>query len=155
MPFIAGEEEKVERETQKILGALIGKDAIGSADFGVSCSCTRVPVTDGHTEAVFVKTRGKDYDISTIIDLYRNYKTGLDELPSLPQNFFSVHSDPYHPQPRLDRDLDGGMSTHIGRIRLDPVIGGIKYVLLSHNTKAGAAKGALLVAESLMTQGLI
>jgi aspartate-semialdehyde dehydrogenase len=66
-----------------------------------------------------------------------------------------VHDDPFHPQPRIDRDQDGGMSTHVGRIREEKALGGLKYVLLSHNTKAGAAKGALLVAENLCVTGYI
>ena len=64
-----------------------------------------------------------------------------------------MHDDPFHPQPRLDRDADGGMTTHVGRVRYDDAVKGVKYVLLSHNTKAGAAKGALLVAEALCQAG--
>lgn len=153
IPYIPHEEEKVEREAQKILGSLEGHQIV-SASFGVSATCMRVPVTDGHTEAVFVATE-KSCSAKDVRAAFLEYKHGLDGLPSAPKNFFTVHDDPFLPQPRLLRDWDGGMSTHIGRIREDKVTGGVKYVLLSHNTKAGAAKGALLVAESLMQSKLI
>jgi aspartate-semialdehyde dehydrogenase len=154
VPYIPGEEEKVEREAKKILGDL-SSNGVNNADFNVSCTCTRVPVTDGHTETVFVQTEKTDVTVEEVEDLYRHYTSNLEGLPSAPQNFFQVHSDPFHPQPRLDRDQDGGMSTHIGRVRIDRALGGLKYVLLSHNTKAGAAKGAMLVAETLLQRGYI
>ena len=153
VPHIPGEEPKVEIETQKILGTLKG-DKVTDADFGVSCTCTRVPVTDGHTETVFVATE-KAASNEDVIKAYKEYETGLTGLPSAPENFYTVHDDPFHPQPRIDRDKDGGMSTHIGRVREDKVLGGTKYVLLSHNTKAGAAKGAILIAEYLCNEGII
>lgn len=153
VPYIPKEEEKVERETQKILGQLTGQ-SIQDAPFAVSSTCTRVPVTDGHTEAVYIQTERRDYSLEQVYELYRQYQTGLEGLPSAPEDFFLVHEDPFRPQPRLDRDHQSGMSTHIGRLRLDHALGGLKYVLLSHNTKAGAAKGAILVAEMLCKQGL-
>jgi aspartate-semialdehyde dehydrogenase len=77
-------------------------------------------------------------------------------LPSAPERMITVHDDPFRPQPRLDRDADGGMTTSVGRIRDDPALeNGIKYVLVSHNTKMGAAKGAVLVAEYLATAGYL
>ena len=153
VPYIPGEEDKVEIETQKILGSL-DSETVTDADFGVSCTCTRVPVTDGHTETVFVATE-KPVSVGEITNAYQEYETGLKDLPSAPKDFYLVHDDPFHPQPRIDRDKDGGMSTHIGRIREEKVLGGIKYVLLSHNTKAGAAKGAILIAEYLCQEGVI
>lgn len=153
VPYIPKEEEKVEIETQKILGALTG-DRFVPASIAVSCTCTRVPVTDGHTETVFVATQ-KPATVAEAIAAFREYKPDFGDLPSAPKNFFTVHDDPFHPQPRIDRDQDGGMSTHVGRIREDKALGGLKYVLLSHNTKAGAAKGALLVAENLCVTGYI
>ncbi|MFW7381659.1 MAG: aspartate-semialdehyde dehydrogenase [Oligoflexus sp.] len=154
VPYIPKEEEKVETETQKILGEKQGSE-IQPAKIAVSCTCTRVPVTDGHTETVFVQTEKTGYQLADLVELFRNYQTGIEGLPSAPESFFQVHEDPFRPQPRLDRDLQGGMTTHIGRLRLDPALGGLKYVLLSHNTKAGAAKGAILVAEQLCQQGRI
>ena len=77
-------------------------------------------------------------------------------LPSAPQQMIVVHEDPFRPQPRLDRDTDNGMATVVGRIRKDAVLeNGIKYVLVSHNTKMGAARGAVLVAELLIKENYI
>jgi aspartate-semialdehyde dehydrogenase len=77
-------------------------------------------------------------------------------LPSAPQKLIVVHPDPFRPQPRLDRDTDNGMATVVGRIRRDPALeNGIKYLLVSHNTKMGAARGAVLVAELLIEGGYI
>lgn len=153
VPYIPKEEEKVQIETQKILGALQG-DRFVPASFAVSCTCTRVPVTDGHTETVFIATE-RPATVEAAITAFKEYKPDFGDLPSAPKNFFTLHDDPFHPQPRVDRDQDGGMSTHIGRIREDKALGGLKYVLLSHNTKAGAAKGAILVAENLCVSGYI
>ncbi|HYD49946.1 MAG TPA: Asd/ArgC dimerization domain-containing protein, partial [Terriglobales bacterium] len=76
--------------------------------------------------------------------------------PSAPQRMITVHDDPFRPQPRLDRDADGGMTTSVGRIRADEALdNGIKYMLVSHNTKMGAAKGAVLVAEYLVSTKVI
>lgn len=153
VPYIPKEEEKVEVETQKILGSLSPQGFV-PASLAVSCSCNRVSVTDGHTETVFVATE-RPASVEAALAAFKAFKPDYGDLPSAPRNFFTVHEDPFHPQPRSDRDQDGGMSTHIGRVRLEKALGGIKYVLLSHNTKAGAAKGALLVAESLCQQGYI
>ena len=153
VPYIPKEEEKVEKETQKILGTL-KPDGIEDALIGVSCTCTRVPVTDGHTETVFVGTQ-RPVTIDQAKAAFLEYQTDCGHLPSAPKNFFQLHDDPFHPQPRIDRDSDGGMTTHVGRIREEKVLGGVKYVLLSHNTKAGAAKGAIFVAEYLVSKGII
>ncbi|MFO7772428.1 MAG: aspartate-semialdehyde dehydrogenase [Dehalococcoidia bacterium] len=156
IPFIAGEEEKVERETQKILGNLTG-GAISSAKFHVSCTCTRVNVREGHTESVFVSTR-KACAVDEVARAMREYggSAGEDELPSAPRHMIIVHEDPFRPQPRLDRDAEDGMATVVGRIRKDNVLeNGVKYLLVSHNTKMGAAKGAVLVAELLIRDGYI
>jgi aspartate-semialdehyde dehydrogenase len=78
------------------------------------------------------------------------------ELPSAPRRLITVHDDPFRPQPRLDRDADGGMTTSVGRIREDPALdNGMKYLLVSHNTKMGAAKGAVLTAEYLLHAGYL
>ena len=156
IPYIPKEEGKVERETQKILGAL-GEGGITPADFPVSATCTRVNVRDGHTEAVFAGLK-KKAGVDEVKDVMRSFGKELAgmNLPSAPKNVITLLEDPYHPQPRADRDLDGGMTTSVGRVREDNVLpNGIKYVLLSHNTKAGAAKGACLVAEVLVNKGFI
>ncbi len=77
--------------------------------------------------------------------------------PSAPRRWITLHDDPYRPQPRLDRDADHGMTTSVGRLRLDDVLGphGVRFVLVSHNTRMGAARGAILVAEDLRARGLL
>ncbi|MCK9357987.1 MAG: aspartate-semialdehyde dehydrogenase [Dehalococcoidia bacterium] len=154
IPFIPGEEDKVQRETQKILGVIEG-DAIRPAPFVVSCSCSRVCVLEGHTEAVFASTR-KPADVASVIKAMREYDGGLAGLPSAPAHLIHVSEDPFRPQPRLDRDNEGGMATTVGRVRQDAALpNGIKYVLVSHNTKMGAARGAVLEAEMLIHDGYI
>jgi aspartate-semialdehyde dehydrogenase len=155
IPYIAGEEEKVQKETQKILGAFNGESII-PAEFMVSSTCTRINVLEGHTEAVLVST--KDHcepdDVSRIMREFDPFK-GLD-LPTAPRNMIIVNNDPFRPQPRLDRNNDNGMATTVGRIRKDYAVkNGIKYVLVSHNTKMGAARGATLAAEILIKKGYI
>jgi len=156
IPFISGEEEKVQRETQKILGNFAGS-AVRAARFNVSCTCTRVNVREGHTESVFVSTR-KACEVDEVAKTMREHgsTSGVSELPSAPKHIILVSEDPFRPQPRLDRDAEDGMATVVGRIRKDNVLeNGIKYLLVSHNTKMGAAKGAVLVAELLIKEGYI
>jgi len=150
IPYISGEEEKVEKETQKILGAIEG-EAIVPANFGVSATCTRVGVLDGHTEAVFVATK-EPCSAQDAIQAMREFGGSLKGLPSAPDPVIYVHDDPFRPQPRRDRNMNDGMTTVVGRVREERVLGqnGVKYVLVSHNTKMGAARGAILVAELLM-----
>lgn len=150
IPFISGEEDKVARETGKILGRLAG-DEIAAANFPVSATCTRAAVIEGHTEAVFVSAKEpcSPADVAEVFAKFGREFVKLG-LPSAPRRMITVHDDPFRPQPRLDRDADGGMTTSVGRIRDDEALAnGIKYVLVSHNTKMGAAKGAVLVAEYL------
>jgi aspartate-semialdehyde dehydrogenase len=156
IPFIAGEEEKVQRETQKILGDFAG-NAVNPARFNVSCTCTRVNVREGHTESVFVSTE-KACEVNDVATAMREYNGSANEaeLPSAPHQMIIVREDPFRPQPRLDRDADDGMATVVGRIRKDNVLkNGIKYLLVSHNTKMGAAKGAVLAAELLIRDDYI
>jgi aspartate-semialdehyde dehydrogenase len=155
IPYISGEEEKVQKETQKILGALSGEEIV-SANFPVSATCTRVAVLDGHTEAVYVATE-KPVSVDEVKAAMREFTGGLDGLPTAPQPVIQVFEDPFRPQPRRDRDAGGGMTTSVGRLREETALGenGVKYVLVSHNTKAGAAKGAILVAELLGRDGYL
>lgn len=156
IPFIPKEEDKVERETQKILGTF-SRNTVVPADFPVSATCIRVNVRDGHTEAAYVglKKKAPVADVAAVMEAFGQDFVALN-LPSSPRKLITVTTDPYHPQPRADRDLDGGMTTVVGRIREDRLLpNGIKYVLLSHNTKMGAAKGATLVAEFLLAKGYI
>jgi aspartate-semialdehyde dehydrogenase len=156
IPYIPGEEEKVARETGKILGRLEGAKIIPSP-FPVSATCTRAAVSDGHTEAVSVSLGGSasPADVAGAFRAFDGELRGL-ELPSAPRRLITVHDDPFRPQPRLDRDADGGMTTSVGRIREDAALEhGVKYVLVSHNTKMGAAKGAVLTAEYLVAVGCV
>jgi aspartate-semialdehyde dehydrogenase len=157
IPFINKEEEKVEKEAKKILGTLSG-DAIEPASFKVSATCTRVAVIDGHSEAVNVGLK-KAATVAEVKAAMRAFGKDMSPSthPSAPKNWITVHDDPYRPQPRRDRDADGGMTTSVGRIREDDILGphGVKFFLVSHNTKAGAAKGAILVAEDLKHRGVI
>jgi aspartate-semialdehyde dehydrogenase len=154
VPFIAKEEEKVEIETKKILGTAEGTEIRPHA-MSVSCTCTRVPVLEGHTESVFVRLRRKA-DIEEVKSAMREWKgdEAARKLPSSPPHWIHVSDDPYRPQPRLDRDAGKGMVTSVGRLREDKALGnGVKYVLVSHNTKMGAAAGAILVGELLHASG--
>lgn len=157
VPYIKSEEEKVEKETKKILGALEG-EAITPAGVAVSATCTRVAILDGHTEAVTVAL-SKPASIDEVKSAMRAFGKDLNPNthPSAPKDWIHVHDDPFRPQPRLDRDAQGGMTTSVGRLREDEVLGenGVKFVLVSHNTKMGAAKGAILVAEDLKSRGVI
>ncbi|MCX8072633.1 MAG: aspartate-semialdehyde dehydrogenase [Candidatus Binatia bacterium] len=153
IPYIVGEEEKVARETGKILGNLV-EGGIAPAQFPVSATCTRAAVLEGHTEAVFVSLE-REASIGDVAECFREFGRSFVRLglPSSPRRMITVHEDPFRPQPRLDRDADGGMTTHVGRLRPDAALPrGVKYILLSHNTKMGAAKGAVLVAEYLAVE---
>ena len=156
IPFIPKEEEKVQVETKKILGTLVN-DSISSSMIKVSCTCTRVPVMDGHTETVFVETENysdPDQVKESMVKFSKSIK--MKDLPSSPSEYIIVHDDPTRPQPRIDREINDGMTTFVGRLRKDTVFDhGIKYVLLSHNEKMGSAKGAVLLAELLKTKNML
>ena len=156
IPYIAREEEKVCRETCKILGRCTSS-GLQPATIRMSATCTRVPVLEGHTESVLAIT-----ERPAAVDEARDALTCFGAefvrlgLPSAPQRLIVVHDDPFRPQPRLDRALDDGMATSVGRLRADSAFeNGLQYVLLSHNTKMGAAKGTVLTAELLAHRGYI
>ena len=150
IPYIPNEENKVRIETKKILGKL--KDGkIEPADIRVSCTCTRVPVIDGHTESVFVETE-KEVDPKNAKETYEQYNKEISVagLPSAPKDYYVVHDDPTRPQPRIERHVGDGMTTTIGRLEKEELFDhGLKYMLFSHNKKMGSAKGAVLLAEML------
>jgi aspartate-semialdehyde dehydrogenase len=156
IPYIPKEEEKVRIETRKILGKL--KDGkIEDADIRISCTCTRVPVIDGHTESVFVETE-KEIDPKMAKETYNEYNKSISVagLPSAPKDYYAFHEDPTRPQPRMEREVGGGMTTTIGRVEKEELFEhGLKYMLFSHNKKMGSAKGAVLVAEMLYKKGKI
>jgi len=156
IPYIPKEENKVRIETKKILGKL--KDGkIEPADIRVSCTCTRVPVIDGHTESVFVETTNDctPEDAKKTYEEYNKAST-VKGFPSAPENYYVVHDDPTRPQPRMEREVGGGMTTTIGRMEKEELFDhGLKYMLFSHNKKMGSAKGAVLLAEMLYKKGII
>ena len=156
VPFIPKEEEKVERELAKMFGSLAGS-AIQPHSAVVSATCTRANVIEGHTESVFASLGAKT-SVEQVKSALRDSRNQAHELklPSAPEQWIRVHDDPFRPQPRLDRNNGAGMTTTVGRVREDKVLkNGIKYILVSHNTRMGAAAGAVLVAEWLKSEGHI
>ncbi|MGE3539179.1 MAG: aspartate-semialdehyde dehydrogenase [Candidatus Tectimicrobiota bacterium] len=156
IPYIPKEEEKVCREVCKILGTAT-PTGLEPLALRVSATCTRVPVMDGHTISVLAVTRqpASLQAARQAMEQFGQEFVALG-LPSSPRQFIVVHDDPYRPQPRLDRDTDDGMATVVGRLRPDTAFAhGLQYVVLSHNTKMGAAKGTVLAAELLVQRGYI
>jgi aspartate-semialdehyde dehydrogenase len=153
VPFISGEEEKMEAEALKILGNFNGK-VIQNADFQLSASCNRVHVKDGHLESVFVKL-DKDPSLEQIEAAFANFSGEPQKykLPSAPQKPIVVRYEKNRPQPRFDRDTGCGMSVVVGRIRKDPIMT-FKYMCLGHNTIRGGAGAGILSAELFVAKGL-
>ena len=153
IPYIAGEEEKSEKEPLKIWGRVSDGKIVNTDSPLISTQCIRVPVTDGHTAAVFVKFKNKP-TIDQIIDAWDNYESPSPVLPSSPEKFITYFRDDNRPQCRLDRGLYNGMGVSVGRLREDSIFD-YKFVGLSHNTLRGAAGGAVLIAELLAVKGYI
>ncbi len=154
VPFIANEEEKIERETRKILGRLNGSN-VELAPFPVSAQCHRVNVVDGHMAAVRVKL-GRRAESAELREAFASFSAAPQHLRlhTAPARPIVVRDEPDRPQPRLDRDAGGGMSVTVGRITSDSVLGH-RFVVLGHNTIRGAAGAAILNAELLMAQGYL
>ncbi|MBN2875527.1 MAG: hypothetical protein JXM71_10575, partial [Spirochaetales bacterium] len=156
VPYIPGEEEKLETEPLKILGRLNPELAtVERASFGVSATCHRVAVTDGHLEAVSVSFE-KPVDKAAIMRAWMEFDADTDGLglPSAPARPLVYVDAPNRPQPRFDRDTGNGMSASLGRLRPCP-IHGWKFEVLSHNTVRGAAGGTVLLAELCVAKGLV
>ncbi|MFI3324674.1 MAG: aspartate-semialdehyde dehydrogenase [Clostridia bacterium] len=153
IPFIGGEEEKSEKEPLKIWGKVVDGKIINATSPRITSQCFRVPVTDGHTAAVFVKLE-KPISKEEIIERWENYKGPAQELelPSAPKQFLHYFTEDNRPQPKLDRNIENGMSVSIGRLREDNMFT-YKFACLSHNTLRGAAGGAVLMAELLAKKG--
>jgi aspartate-semialdehyde dehydrogenase len=154
IPYIAGEEGKLEREPLKLLGRLEG-EAIEEAEVIISAQCHRVATRDGHLEAVSVKL-GQEASREEVVEALRDFRGPLQDLglPSAPEQPIVVREEIDRPQPRLDRDEGRGMSVVVGRVRECPVLD-YKFVLLGHNTIRGAAGAAVLNAELLAAQGYL
>jgi aspartate-semialdehyde dehydrogenase len=156
VPYIEGEEEKTEREPLKILGK-IGKAGIENRnDIKISATCTRVPVSDGHTASVNMKFKEDVPSREEIIKIWTSFKSVPQELelPFAPKRPILYLENIDRPQPKKDRDNDKGMTVTVGRLREDSVFD-YKFVSLSHNTIRGAAGGAILNAELLISKGFI
>jgi aspartate-semialdehyde dehydrogenase len=151
IPFIRSEEEKMQIETQKILGT-----ASTPADFKVSASCNRVATLDGHTEAIFVELK-QEATPESVIESFERFvgKPQKLKLPTAPAKPVVVKHEEDRPQPRLDRMEGGGMSVVVGRVRKDLTMGGIKFIALGHNTIRGAAGVGILNAECLKNEKYI
>lgn len=154
LPFISGEEEKIEQETTKILGTSVGNQ-IEHAKIRVSAQCNRVNVVDGHFASVRVKL-GRSASLNEVHEAFVSYESlpqqlGLHSAPAKP---IVVRDEPDRPQPKLDRDAGEGMTITIGRLQPDAVLD-YRFVVLSHNTLRGAAGAAVLNAELLVAKGLL
>lgn len=153
IPFIGGEEEKSEQEPLRVWGRVENGAIVKAAAPVITTQCIRVPVTDGHTAAVFVKFRNKPTK-EQILTAWKNFSGKPQELglPHAPAQFITYFEEENRPQAALDRDLYGGMGVSVGRLREDALYDW-KFVGLSHNTLRGAAGGAVLIAELLHREG--
>lgn len=154
VPFISGEEEKLESETMKILGTFNGAK-VQKAKITLSATCNRVHVKDGHMESVFVELEDKPNaeEVEKSFEEFRGEPQRL-KLPSAPEKPIIVRKEVNRPQPRLDRDAGKGMSVVVGRVRSDPIMT-VKYLCLGHNTIRGAAGAGILSAELMAVKGYI
>jgi aspartate-semialdehyde dehydrogenase len=152
LPFIDGEEEKIEHETLKILGSVDGP-VVKDAAMKVSAQCNRVNVSDGHMAAVRVKLR-RHATTDEVKEAFRSFTASPQtmHLHSAPEHPIIVREESDRPQPRLDRDAENGMSVTVGRVMKDSVLD-FRFVALSHNTIRGAAGAAILNAELLLATG--
>jgi len=154
IPYIGGEEDKVEWEPRKMLGTL-GGSGIDLAHVEISAHANRVPVIDGHTVCVSLELE-QPAAPGAAARAMADYQAPAEarDLPSAPRPVIVVRDEPYRPQPRLDRMTGKGMTTVVGRVRPDPLFH-LKFVVLSHNTIRGAAGGSIYNAELLAAQGLV
>lgn len=164
VPYIPGEEDKIQAEACKILGTF-EKDSKGNPTgvnnqpMRISVACNRVPVLDGHTVCVSLRfARRPAPSLSQVRDAMKEYKSEVQSMgcPSAPQHAIVVMDEPDRPQPRLDRDTERGYAVSVGRIREDPSgIFDIQFVALSHNTVLGAAGSSILNAEAAIIKDFI
>ena len=156
IPYIGGEEEKSEQEPMKLWGHIEGDKIVNATEPSITAQCLRVPCSDGHMAACFMKFKGEKPSIEGIKDCWKNFSGRAQELnlPSAPKQFLHYFEEADRPQTKLDRMLEGGMAVSIGRLREDTQYD-YKFVCLSHNTLRGAAGGAVLLAELLCAEGYI
>ena len=155
IPYIGGEEEKSEQEPLKLWGRVENGVIVNATFPAITAQCLRVPVSNGHMAAVFMRLRNKPA-MDEIKARWAGFKGRAQELelPSAPKQFLHYFEEPDRPQTRLDRMAEGGMAVSIGRLRPDTQYD-YKFVCLSHNTLRGAAGGAVLLAELLCAEGYI
>ncbi len=153
IPYIGGEEEKSEKEPLKLWGKIEGDEIVPATSPNFTAQCIRVPVSNGHMGAVFVRFENKPSK-DEILEIWKNFKGEAQnlELPSAPKQFLNYFEEDNMPQTKLNRDMEGGMAISIGRLREDTQYD-YKFVCLSHNTLRGAAGGAVLMAELLCKHG--
>lgn len=153
IPYIGGEEEKSEQEPLKLWGRIEGDKIVSAESPRFTAQCLRVPVSDGHMGAVFVRFENKPSK-EEILQAWKEFHGPAQdlELPSAPKQFLHYFEENDRPQPKLDRMLENGMAVSIGRLREDNQYD-YKFVCLSHNTLRGAAGGAVLLAELLAAKG--
>ena len=157
IPFIGGEEEKSETEPLKIWGKVEDGKIVNASSPSFTAQCIRVPVSDGHMGAVFMRFKdGKKPTKEEILNCWKNYSGRAQELslPSAPKQFLHYFAEDNLPQTKLQRNLENGMAISIGRLREDSQYD-YKFVCLSHNTLRGAAGGGVLLAELLCAEGYI
>lgn len=155
VPYIGGEEEKIQTEAMKLLGDFSSETGFTPADFTLSAHCNRVPVRDGHTECASVRLQ-QSATPQDAIDAFESFR-GVPQklgLPSAPQPPIVVRYEDNRPQPALDRDTSNGMVSVVGRVRECPVMG-LKFVVLGHNTIRGAAGASILNAELFREEGFL
>ena len=156
IPYIGGEEEKSEQEPLKIWGHIENNEIVKTDDIAITAQCIRVPVSDGHTAAVFMSFKDgvKKPSGDEIIKIWESYKGRAQELelPSAPKQFLHYFTEPDRPQIKSERNLENGMAISVGRLREDTQYD-YKFVCMSHNTLRGAAGGAVLLAELLCAEG--
>ena len=153
IPYIGGEEEKSEKEPLKLMGHIEDGQIVSADSPLITTQCLRVPVSDGHTAAVFVSFEQKPSK-EEILKIWEDFK-GVPqelELPSAPKQFIHYFQEDDRPQAKLDRNIEGGMAVSVGRLREDTMFD-YKFVCLSHNTLRGAAGGGVLLAELLAAKG--
>ncbi len=155
IPYIGGEESKIENEPLKLLGRL-NHNSIEKASFPVHATATRVPVMEGHTLAVHVTLKEAAGDLETVKEAFTKWRNPIEtfRLPSAPAQAVKVYDDPRFPQPRLQAYAEKGMQTGVGRLQLRESQT-LTYVAMAHNTIRGAAGGAILNAELLVKKGLL
>jgi len=155
IPYIGGEEEKSEQEPLKIWGKIENGAIVPAVSPRFTAQCIRVPASNGHMAAVFVRFKSKPTE-QQILDIWQNFSGRAQELklPSAPEKFLHYYVEDNMPQTRLCRDLEGGMAVSAGRLRPDSQYD-YKFVCLSHNTLRGAAGGAVLLAELLYAEGYL